>query len=189
MSFIKKRLGPRILPVYLLGLLLVVYAEPTPAGLVLGMGLVVLGEGLRVWATGYLFKNDALTVAGPYQFLRHPLYLGSLLIASGFALMSRNPITLGVFGVFVVFFLGYYMPYKNRIESARLESLYGDPFRRYRTAVPSLLPRVHAYRPLSADASDPGAWQQERFSDNNELGTAVVVGLGAFAMVLRWGLG
>ena len=104
--------------------------------------MIALGEGLRIWATGHLFKNDALTVEGPYAYLRHPLYLGTLLIACGFGVMARGGLTLALLGVFLVSYFGYYMPYKNRIESARLEALYGDAFRRYATAVPSLLPRL-----------------------------------------------
>ena len=79
----------------------------------------------------------------------------------------------------------YYMPYKNRIEGARLEALYGDAFRRYATAVPSLLPRLYPYAPLGADTGSlPDA--RERFLDNNEVGTAAVVAIGVLALVLRW---
>jgi protein-S-isoprenylcysteine O-methyltransferase Ste14 len=184
-SFWKKRLKPRLLVVYALAIALVWFASPTPTGLVIGGVLVALGEGLRVWATGHLQKNEELTISGPYGFLRHPLYLGSLLIASGFAYMGQNLVTLTLFGLFVLFYFGYYMPYKNRIEGARLESLYGDAYRRYAVAVPPLLPRLHAYRPLGGAPSEQLSWRALRFADNNETGTAVVVGIGALAMVAR----
>ncbi len=186
---IKKRLRPLMLGVYALAIEVIVNASPMQAGLAIGGVLIALGEGLRVWATGHLFKNDALSVQGPYAYLRHPLYLGSFLIGAGFAYMAQSAVTLALFGVFILAYFGYYMPYKNRIESARLEALYGDTFRRYSVAVPSLVPRIHAYRPLAADAT-PGAgrWARERFAGNHELGTALAVGLGALAMVVRWSL-
>ncbi len=185
---LRKRLKPRLLVVYALALAVILFASPTPAGLVVGGFLIALGEGLRIWATGHLLKNDALTVEGPYAYLRHPLYLGTLLIACGFGLMAQSSVTLALLGVFLVAYFGYYMPYKNRIESARLEALYGDAFRRYAIAVPSLVPRLHAYRPLPADGTGASPWQRERFADNNELGTALAVGLGTLAMLARWSL-
>jgi hypothetical protein len=146
------------------------------------------GEALRLWATGHLHKNDALTVTGPYAFLRNPLYLGTLLIVTGFITMSRSSLSFGLYLGFLVFFVGYYMPYKNRIEGARLEDLYGDAFRRYAVAVPSILPRLHPYRPLASDTSPRSDWRRERFIDNNEIGTAAAVLVGALGMVARWAL-
>ena len=185
---LRKRLKPRLLVVYALALALVVFGAPTAASLAVGGALIVMGEGLRIWATGHLFKNDALTVEGPYAYLRHPLYLGTLLIACGFGVMARSGLTLALLGVFLVSYFGYYMPYKNRIESARLEALYGDAFRRYALAVPSLVPRLHAYRPLAGDGTGASPWQRQRFAENHELGTALAVGLGMLAMLVRWSL-
>ena len=189
MGFVKKRLQPRLLVVYALALGLVLYVRPTPTGLWLGGALVLLGESLRIWGTGYLHKNDDLTVGGPYSFLRHPLYLGTLLIACGFALLGPSKASLVLLGVFVSFYFGYYVPYKDRIETARLEAAYGDVFRRYAVAVPRILPRLTAYRPLSGDRVTRGGWRFERFADNNEAGTAVAVLLGISAIGLRWFLG
>ena len=183
---LRKRLKPRLLVVYALALALIVFASPTPAGLVVGGTLIALGEGLRIWATGHLFKNDALTVEGPYAYLRHPLYLGTLLIACGFGLMAQSRVTLALLGVFLVAYFGYYMPYKNRIESARLEALYGDAYRRY-AVVPSLIPRLYAYVPLASDAG-PLPDFRARFRDNHELGTACVVFGIVGILVVRWAL-
>ncbi len=162
------------------------WASPTPATLVGGGALVLLGESIRLWATGHLHKNDSLTVTGPYAFLRHPLYVGSLLIVTGFAWMASSPVCLALYAGFLLFFAGYYMPYKNRIEGARLESLYGDAFRRYAIAVPTLVPRLYAYSPLLADQAPESEWRSERFADNNEIGTAAAVVVGAAGMVVRW---
>ncbi len=72
------------------------------------------------------------------------------------------------------------------IEGARLESLYGDAFRRYAVAVPGLIPRLHAYVPLAADRSPQTTWSTVRFSDNHEVGIAFAVGLGVIALFARW---
>jgi len=184
---LRKRLKPRLLIVYALFLALVYYSQPTPLSLALGLVPIALGEGLRMWATTQLHKNDALTTTGPYAYLRNPLYLGTLLIALGFALVADTMLAYAVLGVVLLGYFAYYMPYKNRIEGARLESLYGDAYRRYATAVPSLLPRLHPYVPLGSDTSSAPDWRL-RFRDNNELGTAAAVVAVMLVLVLRWAL-
>jgi protein-S-isoprenylcysteine O-methyltransferase Ste14 len=188
MGFVQKRLRPRLILLYLLALAVLLLADPSPAGLLIGGVLVGAGEAVRIWATGHLNKNDDLTITGPYRFLRHPLYLGSLLIGCGFATMGSNRVTLVLLAVFLAVFLGYYMPYKERIESARLEELYGEAFRRYATAVPKLLPRFYPYVALGSVKDVSAGWRMERFIDNNELGTGLTAGLGILAMVARWSL-
>ena len=159
---------------------------PTPRSLAIGLSLALLGEALRLWATGHLLKNDDLTVTGPYAYLRHPLYLGTLSVATGFVVMASTPWAFVLWGVLLLGYFGYYMPYKNRIEGARLEELYGDRYRRFSIAVPRLVPRLHAYRPLEARPAAEARWNWARFHGNHELGTAAVVGVGAAAMVVRW---
>ena len=166
--------------------LLIWEARPTPATLLLGLIPVALGEALRLWATGHLHKNDALTVTGPYAYLRHPLYLGSFLIGLGFIWMARSTAALWIFGAFLCGYFAYYLPYKDRIEGARLEELYGDAFRRYSVAVPRLVPRLYPYVPLEAERGSQRSWNRTRFVDNNELGTALAVGFGVAALVGRW---
>ena len=74
-------------------------------------------------------------------------------------------------------------------ERARLERLYGDAFRRYAAAVPSLVPRIYPYRCLAEDRPTQASWRRERFVDNDEFGIAAVVAAGVLAMVARWAIG
>ncbi len=186
MSSVRKRLKPRLLVVYAMALGLIWLAEPTPQTVLVGFVPITLGEGLRLWATGHLLKTDDLTTSGPYSYLRHPLYLGTLLIATGFAWMAASTAALWLLGGFLLGYFGYYMPYKDRIEGARLEARYGDAFRRYAVAVPRLIPRLHAYVPLAADRGESTSWNRARFSDNHEVGTALAVSIGVVALLARW---
>ena len=171
--------------VYAIAAALLFYAQPSAQSLVVGLIPILLGQALRLWATTHLNKNEALTVSGPYAYLRNPLYLGTLLIGVGFAIVAATPLAYALLALFALGYYLYYMPYKNRIEGARLEALYGDAFRRYAVAVPSLLPRLHPYVPLGGErAIIPDA--RERFLDNNELGTAAVVAAGVLVLVFRW---
>ena len=58
---------------------------PLPAAVAWSLALVLPGLWLRGYAAGYVKKNRELTVTGPYAHTRNPLYLGSMLIAAGFA--------------------------------------------------------------------------------------------------------
>lgn len=51
---------------------------------------VVPGLALRAYASGYVTKNEELTTTGPYAYTRNPLYLGSMLIAFGFAVAAHS---------------------------------------------------------------------------------------------------
>ena len=65
-------------------------ARPTVASLAYSLLLVVPGLLLRAYASGYVKKNATLTVTGPYAYTRNPLYLGSTMLAFGFAVASRS---------------------------------------------------------------------------------------------------
>jgi protein-S-isoprenylcysteine O-methyltransferase Ste14 len=58
---------------------------PLPAAVAWSLALVLPGLWLRGYAAGYVKKNRELTRTGPYAHTRNPLYLGSMLIAAGFA--------------------------------------------------------------------------------------------------------
>ena len=60
-------------------------ARPTPRSLALGGAIALLGEAVRIWAAGHLEKGREVTQSGPYRITRHPLYVGSAIIALGAA--------------------------------------------------------------------------------------------------------
>src|SRR6201998_3875760 len=81
-------------------------ARPTLLFMALSLVLVVPGIWLRGYASGYVEKNRELTMTGPYAHTRNPLYLGSMLIAFGFALASRSLwITLTLAVLFAVIYV------------------------------------------------------------------------------------
>ena len=80
--------------------------QPGLPGLVapVGAATAVAGLALRAWSMVTLGEaysrtlrtsgGQALVEDGPYRWLRHPGYLGSLLVWTGFALTSRSPAVL-----------------------------------------------------------------------------------------------
>jgi protein-S-isoprenylcysteine O-methyltransferase Ste14 len=182
--FRRKNLGARVLvPVVAAGLALT-FARPTPASLALGALLATIGEALRLWATGHLVKTRRLTLSGPYRHLRHPLYAGTLLIGAGFLVAAGPTVAALALPVGLAFFFAYYLPYKERRESARLARRHGDAFRAWRAAVPALLPRLRPWRGAHAAAAGP-RWQFARVVANDELGTALLAAGLLLALLLR----
>ena len=184
-----KNLKRRFGLLYLLGAVALFYLRPDPVNLVAGGSLVALGSVLRTWGAGHLVKNDRLTVTGPYAHLRHPLYAGTLLVGSGFAVIAGGVLSLLLLALLMPWFFLMYFPRKERIESERLEALYGAQFVGYREAVPALFPLLRAWRPATGqgEAFDDLArtWSRARYLDNNELGTLIALVAGLVLFVFR----
>jgi protein-S-isoprenylcysteine O-methyltransferase Ste14 len=174
----RKILDPRFLPWYLLIAAAFTASPPSAGGLALGVPVVVAGAGLRGWGAGHLVKTDRLAVSGPYAHLRHPLYAGTLLIALGFGLGLGGVLLWMALPALLLWFFALYFPRKERIESARLERRFGEPYRRYRAEVRALLPRWRSWRAspeLAGEIAPRGSWRSELFLANNEQGTAAAV--------------
>src|SRR5215831_5661848 len=75
---------------FVCGLMAFWLAQPTERSLISGGFVGACGEGLRIWAAGHLEKSREVTTSGPYRFTRHPLYLGSSIMALGIAVACRS---------------------------------------------------------------------------------------------------
>lgn len=115
------------------------FARPDGWSLVAGAILVAPGVWLRGIAAGHVQKNRELTATGPYARTRNPLYLGSVIIAAGFALAARNAwIALAVAVIFIVIYLPVIKAEENYLSSRFPE------FELYAQRVPRFLPRLRA---------------------------------------------
>jgi protein-S-isoprenylcysteine O-methyltransferase Ste14 len=120
-----------------------------PSWIFLGVSLILVVPGLllRGYASGYVKKNAELTVTGPYAYTRNPLYLGSMLIAAGFAVAAQS---IWIAVVLVVLFLAIYIPV-IRGEEEYLRSAFPG-FDAYTARVPRLIPRITPARQHDGEA-------------------------------------
>jgi protein-S-isoprenylcysteine O-methyltransferase Ste14 len=134
-------------------------AQPTGKTMLLSLLLVVPGVWLRAYAAGYVRKNAELTFTGPYAHTRNPLYLGSMMIAFGFAVAAGSWILLIALAVL---FAAIYIPTIQGEEGYLREHFAG--FDEYAAKVPRLLPRLTAAEfPANENASGGRfSWQQWR---------------------------
>jgi len=117
---------------------------PRPAAIGWSLVLVLPGLWLRGYAAGYVKKNRELTQTGPYAHTRNPLYLGSILIAAGFAvaLLSWTVAT-----ALTIMFLIIYIPVIAS-EERFLRATFPE-FEAYCRRVPRLIPRITPGHPPS----------------------------------------
>lgn len=152
-------------------------ARPTASSILLGVLIALPGIALRALASGHVKKNEQLTKTGPYAYTRNPLYLGSLVMAIGFAVAARS---LWVLLIIVVMFLAIYLPV-IRSEEAFLRQSFPD-FEEYAQNVPRLLPRVRPFSHGEGSFSRSLYWQHREYKAI--LGTAALIA--ALIVKLLW---
>jgi len=149
-------------------------ADPTWISIAIGCAIAAPGVWLRAIAAGFVRKNRELTTTGPYARTRNPLYLGSIIIAIGFAVASRN---IWVAAALVLLFFSIYLPV-IRSEEAFLRGTFPD-YEQYMKDVPRLFPRLTA-----ASGAVRGAFSKELYWKHREYNALV----GSAAMMLALAL-
>jgi protein-S-isoprenylcysteine O-methyltransferase Ste14 len=144
---------------------LAVFGKPSAFSITVGMPLAFAGELLRCWAVGYsgvTTRSDrvtapALVTAGPYAYVRNPLYVGNFMTAAGFALAFTGGdgalkrlslVSLGLGTMAAVY--ATIIPH----EEAYLRKTFGESFDEYTARVPAVLPRLEPAQPQRG-AYDP----------------------------------
>jgi protein-S-isoprenylcysteine O-methyltransferase Ste14 len=117
------------------------------AAAALAGGLVALtGLALVVWTlfswrqlfVGHaVISNQELVTGGAYGVVRHPVYVGALLIWCGLSLCF---LSAAAAAITVLYVLPAYLLYMRSEEAMMLDS-FGAQYSRYRREVPMLLPR------------------------------------------------
>jgi protein-S-isoprenylcysteine O-methyltransferase Ste14 len=140
---------------------------PLPAAVAWSLVLVLPGLWLRGYAAGYVKKNQELTMTGPYAHTRNPLYLGSMLIAAGFALALLSwPVSL----VLTVGFALIYVPVIASEERFLRVAFPG--FNAYCRQVPRLIPRLTP-APAPEDQGSSGAFSFSLYLKHREYNAGI----------------
>ena len=108
----------------------VIFAAPTWTSWAVGLAIAAIGEAVRVWAAGHLEKSREVTRSGPYRWMRHPLYVGSGILAAGVVVAARHPLV----AVVAIVYKAATMTAAIRTEEAYLRQAFGDTYDRYRAS-------------------------------------------------------
>jgi protein-S-isoprenylcysteine O-methyltransferase Ste14 len=145
----------------LAAVLVLVYAlssEPIVALAIAGVGMAFLGMLVRLYASGFVLKNEELAVNGPYALVRHPLYTGNILLVSGFAIASGHWWAVPL----AIFFFWFYYPPAIEYEDRKLDRYFGEDWRDWSYVTPALVPSFR-----NAAGLFSGRWSLKRSLKNN----------------------
>ena len=155
-------------------------ARPTWKTMLLSLLLVVPGVWLRAYAAGYVRKNRELTLTGPYAYTRNPLYLGSTMIAFGFAVAAGSWIILAALAVM---FAAIYIPTILSEEAYLREHFAG--FDEYAAKVPRLLPRLKAAEFPANENASGGRFSADQWRHHREYNALMGAGAIYLALAVR----
>jgi protein-S-isoprenylcysteine O-methyltransferase Ste14 len=133
-------------------------AQPTRTSLIAGSLIMIPGLILRGFASGHVQKDKELTTSGPYAYTRNPLYLGSLLLAAGFAIAARS---WWVVAIMFLMLLVIYVPVVAA-EERYLRTAFPE-YDEYACHVPRLFPRFTPYGGSTSVYSSERYWKHHEY--------------------------
>ncbi len=139
-----------------------------------GLAVVLVGIFLRSWSAGIIHKTETLTTTGPYALGRHPLYIGSLMIAIGFFIIIGKPLD-------IVIVAGLLIPLhirKAMREERKLSAKFGEAWQEY-------CRRTGPFYPKQVPVGVFAHWSLFQWAHNKEFG-AFLTGLIVLVVVELW---
>jgi protein-S-isoprenylcysteine O-methyltransferase Ste14 len=156
------------------GMLRFTYA--TPAVILLGSLIALIGAVLRVWGTAYLgygtvhhgeMQAGGVMADGPYRYVRNPLYIGGWFMMAAMSFLMPPTGALVSMTLITIFLLRLILG-----EEAFLAGKLGEPYQEYLRAVPRLFPRLHAGLPA---AGNKPHWMISFLSELNPIGVFITL--------------
>lgn len=144
-------------------------ARPTWKSLMYGAAIAIPGELIRIWAAGHIDKGREITRSGPYRFVRHPLYLGSTIMAIGFAVASGDYRVVVLVAVYMIATLAAAM----RTEEHALDQKFAGQYSAYREGRAEAVERPFTWARVVANREYRGA-------------AGLVLGLGFLVALMIW---
>ena len=134
--------------------LLVAWLGHTNSAVFVAGGIIAaVGALIRLWASGHVKKNKVLATDGPYAYVRHPLYVGNILILLGFSIASN----LWWSYVLMVFLLWFYYPPAISYEDSKLQSIFGEQWENWSKDIHALIP---SFKNKAGSASSEWSFKQ-----------------------------
>lgn len=106
------------------------------------LSFVLIGAGFVLIASAWRALYDAqqrraLATTGPYSYVRHPQYVGFVLVMLGFLVQWPTLLTIAMFPVLVVMYAKL-----ARAEEREVIASFGDAYRDYMAEVPAFVPKL-----------------------------------------------
>jgi len=101
----------------------------------IGGGFILISAAWKVLYDAQ--KTGSLATTGPYSYVRHPQYVGFILVMFGFLVQWPTILTLAMFPVLTVMYVRL-----ARTEENDARVAFGDAYERYAAEVPGFIPRL-----------------------------------------------
>lgn len=136
------------IPVFFI-LIFVIFGKPSAFSATFGLLMVIVGEFIRIQTIAYLAgletpnaentensEGQLFFENGPFKFVRAPLYIGNILIASGLGVFC------GLFwlSLFVTIAVSIQYFLLNTLDEKELVEKYGDKYKDYIKKTPAFIP-------------------------------------------------
>ncbi|NMM47034.1 methyltransferase family protein [Marinigracilibium pacificum] len=118
-----------------------------PGRIIISIALAIFGAAIIVYSFKYISAkefmgldeslNQELVTKGIYNYVRHPLYSGTILILVGWLYFSLN-----IYSVTLFLITLFYLVVGIKLEERKLISLFGDSYVSYKKRVGSLFPKI-----------------------------------------------
>jgi len=118
-----------------------------------GAAVAAVGELIRMWASGHVKKNKELATNGPYAYVRHPLYVGNILILVGYSVASNMWWSF----VLMACLLWFYYPPAISYEDNKLKKIFGEQWTEWSQNIHALIP---TFSSKSGSASSDWSFEQ-----------------------------
>ena len=132
-----------------IGIMIVYFARPEIIYVCIGIGLLLIGETIRIWSVSYAGGETRtrnvgakkLCSSGPYAFVRNPLYVGNMFMYVGVVFIAGAANILLMVATTLSFFTVQYSLI-IALEEEKLEELFGRKYQTYKKNVPAVFPRT-----------------------------------------------
>jgi protein-S-isoprenylcysteine O-methyltransferase Ste14 len=122
----------------------------------MGCLLILLGEFIRIYGVAFIggvsrtksySTGQKVIKTGPFAHVRNPLYIGNLILSSGFVILAN--VDFGITSqdqrffllFFLLFFFLQYIPIVNWEEN-NLYNIFGEEYKNYLLTVPRWIPNL-----------------------------------------------
>ena len=165
-------------------ILMVIFANPTVASLVIGFVIALFGEYLRFWGVSWAGSETRTTggvggtyliISGPFAYVRNPLYVGNILLYVGIGIMSMALFPYLQFAALIFFSLQYHFIVLE--EEGYLVDEFSD-YDEYCKQVPRFFPRLTPYKNSNVEQppfSMKAGFRSEQRSLQAFIGVSIVI--------------
>lgn len=104
--------------------------------ILIGGGFVLISAAWRVLYEAQ--RQGLLATGGPYDYVRHPQYVGFVLVMLGFLVQWPTLLTLAMFPILVAMYVRL-----SFVEEREARKEYGEAYGRYAARVPAFFPHLN----------------------------------------------